>query len=382
MPPKSKFPFLAGVFLICMCGLMLQIIETRVLSVISYYYLAFFAIAMAMFGMTAGSLFVYFRQTLFPTHRLFENLVWISLAFAISVVVSALIAITTVLTGFSQSTELLMTAVQWGKLVFILATPYIFAGMAISLALTRSPWPVPLVYGVDLVGAATGCLVVLAVLTLIDSVSAWFLVGAIGALAAGLFSQARRVANGAEEPQLAITRVPVFARPWMLAAGFAVLALANVAIQPYGLKLSMVKEQLETAETAPIVLWNSFSRIDVGQTKRWPSMWGPSPTMPAIEFEERSMQIDGSAGTPMYRFDGDLSKLEFLKYDITNLAYSIRHDGRAAVIGVGGGRDLLSAKYFGFSDVAGVELNPIFVNLLTDSLRKYNRVADLPGVRL
>ena len=152
---------------------MLQIIVTRVLSVISYYYLAFFAIAMAMFGMTAGSLFIYFRQTLFPRHRLFENLVWISSAFAISVVVSAVVAITTVLTGFSRNTELLMTAVQWGKLVFILATPYVFAGMAIALALTRSPWPVPLVYGVDLVGAATGCLVILAVLTLIDS-SAWF----------------------------------------------------------------------------------------------------------------------------------------------------------------------------------------------------------------
>ena len=26
-----------------------------------------------------------------------------------------------------------------GKLVFILATPYVFAGMAISVALTRSP---------------------------------------------------------------------------------------------------------------------------------------------------------------------------------------------------------------------------------------------------
>ena len=187
MPPKSKYPFLTGLFLICMCGLMLQIIETRVLSVISYYCLAFFAIAMAMFGMTAGSLFVYFREILFPRHRLFENLVWISSAFAISVVVSAVVAITTVLTGFSRKTELLMTAVQWGKLVFILATPYIFAGMAISLALTRSPWPVPLVYGVDLVGAATGCLVVLVVLTLINSVSAWFLVGALGALAAMFF---------------------------------------------------------------------------------------------------------------------------------------------------------------------------------------------------
>ena len=68
--------------------------------------------------------------------------------------------------------------------------------MAISLALTRSPWPVPLVYGVDLVGAATGCLIVLAVLTLIDSVSAWFLVGAFGAVA-GVFFCASTACNEA-----------------------------------------------------------------------------------------------------------------------------------------------------------------------------------------
>src|SRR4029450_12085124 len=186
-----------------------------------------------------------------------------------------------------------------------------------------------------------------------------------------LFSQACRVANKAEKSQLGITRGAALGRPWMFAVGFAVLALANVAIQPYGLKLSMVKEQLESADTAPIVLCNSFSRIDVGPSKRWPSMWGPSPTMPAIEFEERNMQIDGSAGSPMYRFDGDLSKLEFLKYDITNLAYSIRHDGRAAVIGVGGGRDLLSGKYFGFQEVTGVELNPILVKRIDHSLREH-----------
>ena len=50
--------------------------------------------------------------------------------------------------------------------------PYFFAGMAISLALTRSPWPVGLVYGVDLVGAATGCLLALGLMTWMDGVSA------------------------------------------------------------------------------------------------------------------------------------------------------------------------------------------------------------------
>jgi hypothetical protein len=94
------------------------------------------------------------------------------------------------------------------------------------------------------------------------------------------------------------------------------------------------------------------------------------------------MNIDGLAGTAMYRFDGDLSKLEFLRYDVTNLAYTIRQDGRAAIIGVGGGRDLLSAYLFGFRDVTGVELNPIFIDLLTGQFRKYNQLADLPGMRL
>ena len=71
---KAKPWFLLGVFLICMCGLMLQIIETRILSVISWYHLAFFSISMAMFGMTAGSLFVYFKERWFPAERLFEIL--------------------------------------------------------------------------------------------------------------------------------------------------------------------------------------------------------------------------------------------------------------------------------------------------------------------
>ena len=84
---KAKAWFLLGLFLICMCGLMLQIIETRILSVISWYHLAFFSISMAMFGMTAGSLVVYFKEWWFITERLFENMVWICSAFAIAGIV-------------------------------------------------------------------------------------------------------------------------------------------------------------------------------------------------------------------------------------------------------------------------------------------------------
>ena len=80
----AKPLFFAGLFLICMCGLMLQIIETRILSVITWYYLAFLAISMAMFGMTAGSLYVYFRPSQFTSERLLENLTWACSAFAVT----------------------------------------------------------------------------------------------------------------------------------------------------------------------------------------------------------------------------------------------------------------------------------------------------------
>ena len=282
IPTEGKPQFLVGLFLICMCGLMLQIIETRILSVVAYYYLAFFAIGMAMFGMTAGALFVYFRERFFPRERLMQNLVWISSAFASTVVVSALLTISTVLTSLSVTSEPLMTALQWGKLVVILATPYFFAGMAISLALTRSPWPVPLVYGVDLVGAATGCLVVLVILTLIDSVSALFLVGAVGAVAGAFFAQAQRAMNEVEAPLLAITRSRSLARPSILAIGFACLAIENAAIQPHGFRPSIVKDQVETTMPGSRIVWNSFSRVKVDATREQaPSLWGPSPTTSA-----------------------------------------------------------------------------------------------------
>ena len=136
----KKVQFLAGLFLVCMCVLMLQIVETRILSVISFYHLAFFAISMAMFGMTAGSLIVYFNPMLFAPERLFANVVWITAAFAVVVILSTMMLISTVV--IDPARGFLLAVLLWGKVIAALIPPYVFAGMAISLALTRSPWPV------------------------------------------------------------------------------------------------------------------------------------------------------------------------------------------------------------------------------------------------
>jgi hypothetical protein len=57
-----KGPFLSGVFLLTYSLLTFQIIQTRILSVIAWYYLAFLAISVAMLGMTVGAVWVYLQR--------------------------------------------------------------------------------------------------------------------------------------------------------------------------------------------------------------------------------------------------------------------------------------------------------------------------------
>jgi hypothetical protein len=336
---------------------------------------------MAMLGMTAGSLFVYFRPHRFPAERLQQNLGWISAALAISIVVSTIGLITSVVPSGITNT-LMMTAVVWLRLMLILLPPYVFLGMAVSLALTRSPWPVGLVYGVDLTGAASGCLIVLVLLEWADGVSALLAVAAIAAVGAACFAWAAHASGEMPLPTGWIARLGSRRRTVILAIVLAAIAIANAAGQPHGLVLLMSKSHLEL--NPPMYLrWNTFSRIQVMNSGLVsPQLWGPSTVAKLPRIQQRLLEIDGSAGTAMYQFDGDFSKLDFLRYDITNLAYTIRHDGRGAVIGVGGGRDLLAARLYGFHDITGVELNPIFVDLLTRRMRDFNHLADVPGVRL
>src|SRR5258708_16139274 len=110
-------------------------------------------------------------------------------------------------------------------------------------------------------------------------------------------------------------------------------------------------------------------------------MFGASPRLPHSTIEQRALNIDGGAGTALYRFDGILANLGFLRYDVTNLAYAIPDLKTGAVTGVGGGRDVLSQRLFGLSDVTGVEINPIIIDVLERHFSGYTAIATLDGVK-
>jgi hypothetical protein len=371
-----RLPFLSGVFLITFSLLMFQIVQTRILSVIAWYYLAFFAISVAMLGMTIGAVWVYLWRERFQQRPLPVTLSTFALASAVTMPMSVMIQFCLV-TSLSVS---LTTIVSWSLLLIAMAVPYILSGVVVSLALTRSPFPTGLVYGVDLLGAALGCAAVVAVLNVVNGPTTVVLTGAVSALSSLAFS-----ASADPKDQHLLRSKAWWQRPAPLLIILVALAALN-SLAPVGIRPILVKDHLERSGLRVYEKWNSYSRVVAGPVGiGFPYLWAPCPKLPAdIRVPEVYLNIDGSAGTAMFHYDGVRDSISFLQYDLVNLAYRLPGIHKSAVIGVGGGRDVMSAYLLGVSDITGVELNPIFINLLThDHLySKFSNLAALPNVKL
>ena len=104
---------------------------------------------------------------------------------------------------------------------------------------------------------------------------------------------------------------------------------------------------------------------------------------PQTKIYQYYLDIDADASTIITRYDGDISKLSYLKDDVINAAYLMRSPEDVAVVGVGGGRDVLSAIYFGAKRIHGIELNPAIFEVLTDKFADFSgRLDRQPGVSL
>jgi hypothetical protein len=160
----KPLPFYLGLFLVTGSGLMLQVVQTRILSATTWYYLAFLLISLAMFGITAGAVWVYQRRDRFTTQTLAGDLTYFS----------SLLAVVTALCVALQTTLPLVRAQSvagmfaWLALIACLALPFFLSGIIVSLALTRSPLRIGKVYAVDMAGAAAGSIGALLFRTLRD----------------------------------------------------------------------------------------------------------------------------------------------------------------------------------------------------------------------
>ncbi len=360
-----------GIFAVALATLMLEILLTRITSVIAWYHLAFFVIALAMLGMTAGAVIVFLWPRAFTDvpRRLFDS----ALGFA----ALAPPALAWTMSGPLSPVTDLMGFIGLLGLGLALALPFTVVGVTLTLALTRAGLPPGRAYGVDLIGAALGAVLVIPLLDAIDAASAVLVAGALAALGALAFAAARTdmSAGAGRKGQL-------------LAGGLAVLwagaAWLNATAEVPPLRPAWVKGQHEDYAAHAYVGWNTHSRVTVSPSLPLPpSMWATGRNAPPEvlkPIEQRILKIDGAAATAMAR--GDASDHAYLEWDVSSFAHQLRPTGPAAVIGVGGGRDVLAAARVGHTPVVGVELNAKIVALHRGAMAAFSGVAALPGVRL
>ena len=269
----KKPAFLTGVFLIAFSVLVFQIVQTRILSVIAWYYLAFFAISVAMLGMTIGAVWVYLRGANgFLPDRLASDLSRYALATAVSIPASMMVQ-------FSLITTLTLTVstiVSWGLLLAAMTVPYVFAGVVVSLALTRSPFPVSQVYGVDLLGAALGCAAVVLLLNVLDGPTDADRHRTNRSVGRLLF---RRQCTWRGTATAECSRLVAKTCPGD--TGFTGLELSQC---PYPGGLAANSGQGQAGALRPRVTLNSGiptrGSCNPGRLPRPPDLWGPSPRMP------------------------------------------------------------------------------------------------------
>ncbi len=361
---SMMFLFYAGVFLLSGATLMYEVVLTRLLSVVCWYYLAFVSVSLAMFGMTAGALWVQLRPQYFTPEAIPRRLADAALAAAVTLPL-ALLTLLAIPVEISYALETLFSFLLFTA---VISVPFCFSGMAVCLALTRTALPVGRVYAVDLAGAALGCLGAIGLMKLLDAPSAILVTsGLLFVAAAALEAYAGGIRAGR----------------WLLWAFILVMIAGANALTPHGIQPIWSKGHIDPRTDVLAEQWNPISRVRVTQVPPGsPYMWGASPHMPKLEVEYLKADIDSDAATPIYRFHGDPGQASFVLYDVTSLAVQMRPGGSAAIIGMGGGRDVLAAAAMHFHRIVGIEVNEAIAELAMNRFGWYSGLNSLPQLEV
>jgi spermidine synthase len=362
---QYRFNIYLGTFIIAFSTLALEITLSRLLSVITWYHLAFFAVSTAMLGMTAGAITVYLNPAWFTDNKLNSNLAKSCLAYSVSVPVSLVLLC---LIEFNAGV-LIMKLLGLLTITAACALPFYFSGIAVTAVLTKSNLSIGKLYASDLLGASLGCLFVLAGLEYFDAPSLIILCGVIMIPSVLFFAYKDR--------EFRLRKLSVL---------ILILLLIGASVNFFdvsGIRPVFVKGTLENPKDIIFDKWNSFSRIVVhGEALQNPN-WESSPATPPDSLRELHwIIIDGEAGTILLK-NKNPEDLSILKYDLTNIAYYLKEGSESAcIIGIGGGKDIQTAWLFGIKKIIGIDINPIFVDLLKNKFRNESKIADLPNVEM
>jgi len=364
-PPRSV---VVAFGLIAMSVLLVQVVLSRLFASIMTYYYAFMLISLAMLGLASGSLLIQMMPRVFTAERFSLQAMICGAAMGMFGIVGTLAVLA--IYPHTNVGSLAFTPSQFWPLAgmfWCLFPFFLCGGLVVAMVFSRYRAHFNLLYAVDLVFAAGGCLLAIALLE--GSTPVQVLLGfcAVPMLAGALFGVADR--------RNAAAAVVAVAGMWVL-AGVFLSQMEVVAKPPHASWL-----------TRPTVAseWNAVSAVRVHRGRFF--TWALSPRYTGPQFDMLDLIIDGTGGTEIVRFDGNPATLKdygYLDQDLTALTNGLLpKDASQLIIGPGGGVDILQAVRMGRSNITAVEINPLIVRVVNQDLASFSgRPYSLPGVHL
>lgn len=351
MPVNSRAHRAIAIGLVSAALILLQVTVTRILSVVLWYHWAFFAISLAMLGLGAPGVWFSFRR---PGSQVLSRLLlaggWLVPVGIVAIVRGAHLGPSPVLVC-----------------LFALLPAMLCLGASVVILLLEAEGPrVARIYAADLFGACLGALLVVPLMALIPTPQLAAATGLLPLLAHGLVTRRSGFAAAMAVALLALLWVPSL---------FAVTHSKDYAER--GPRRTPIFEQW--TPTSRITVFDNVPFLGPNTVFGWSFGTVPPDAPPP---EQYWIEQDGSAGTPITRFAGDLEEHSYLFHDVTMAGYELRPPGRVAIVGTGGGRDVLAALLAGARAIDAIEINPAIISLVRDRLRAFSGgVYDLPGVR-
>jgi len=374
---------------------MLELTLTRIFSVTMWYHFAFMSISIAMFGLGLSGIYIYLFPHRFKPHQVERQLVGSSLLFSLFTFLSFVLQL-----QIPFIPELsLQGFLSVGATYLTTCIPFFLGGLTISLALFHYRYLISTLYFSDLIGAGVGCMLLIPTLNLFGGPNAVLVIAILASVAALFFNLSLRSKEQRQGPggpgkwENGGTRSSSPIQGTSSSGFFRVLALLLIALVGtllLNLQSGLLRVRFSKGSTLQEAgflykKWNAFSLISV--TKEYdqgPFGWGLSDlAYQGNDPEELLLYIDEAAGTPITRFDGNLEKVGYLKYDVTALAHYLKKEGEILVIGPGGGRDILTALVFGQKKITGVEVNPLIIQAVNEVFGDFtDHLYSYPGVEI
>jgi len=320
---------LAGVALSSSAALLLELALTRLFSVVLFYHFAFLAISVALLGLGAGGVFAFLSKkwlARFETRTLLSRLFVLN-ALMVPVVLEIVLHVPVSL-ELSRANFLRLTAMYLAS-----AVPFFLTGVAFSILFARESEHIARFYGADLAGGAVACLVIVPMLDFLGGPNTVLFAGLVAATAGGVW---------ARSPRLRV-----------LSGVLVVAFLSAIAANYSGRLIDVVyaKGVLRDPSWVEFARWNAISRVEVDRQ-------GPG----------KVVVIDADAST--YLMNADVSHWQGSLWEKNlmsappALANILRPHGDFAIIGPGGGVDVVRALANGSPSVTGIEINPIIANTI------------------